>query len=80
MIALAVAIGLLVIFLTMYTTVIERTRDIGVLKSLGAIDLYCSRAALLIDRALVRPRNRGRRRIKLPVRAAFLPYSRRFRS
>ena len=36
MIALAVAIGLLVIFLTMYTTVIERTRDIGVLKSLGA--------------------------------------------
>ena len=36
MIALAIAIGLLVIFLTMYTTVIERTRDIGVLKSLGA--------------------------------------------
>jgi putative ABC transport system permease protein len=36
MIALAVAIGLLVIFLTMYTTVLERTRDIGVLKSLGA--------------------------------------------
>src|SRR5262249_35179139 len=36
MIALAVCIGLLVIFLTMYTTVIERTRDIGVLKSLGA--------------------------------------------
>src|SRR5712671_5141209 len=31
MIALAIAIGLLVIFLTMYTTVIERTRDIGVL-------------------------------------------------
>src|SRR5574337_1043178 len=36
MIALAVAIGFLVIFLSMYTTVIERTRDIGVLKSLGA--------------------------------------------
>src|SRR5262249_47596853 len=36
MIALAVCIGLLVIFLTMYTSVIERTRDIGVLKSLGA--------------------------------------------
>ena len=36
MIALAVCIGLMVIFLTMYTTVIERTRDIGVLKSLGA--------------------------------------------
>src|SRR5260370_37526353 len=36
MILLAVTIGLLVIFLTMYTTVIERTKDIGVLKSLGA--------------------------------------------
>src|SRR5207244_8588868 len=36
MIALAIAIGLMVIFLTMYTTVIERTRDIGVLKSIGA--------------------------------------------
>ena len=36
MIALAVSIGLLVIFLSMYTTVLERTRDIGVLKSLGA--------------------------------------------
>src|SRR5947209_4009714 len=36
MILLAVTIGLLVIFLTMYATVIERTRDIGVLKSLGA--------------------------------------------
>jgi len=36
MIFLAITIGLLVIFLTMYTTVIERTKDIGVLKSLGA--------------------------------------------
>jgi putative ABC transport system permease protein len=36
MIALAVGIGFLVIFLSMYTSVIERTRDIGVLKSLGA--------------------------------------------
>ena len=40
MIALAVSIGLLVIFLTMYTTVLERTRDIGVLKSLGASKFY----------------------------------------
>jgi putative ABC transport system permease protein len=46
MIALAVAIGLLVIFLTMYTTVLERTRDIGVLKSLGA-------SKLLIVRGLI---------------------------
>jgi putative ABC transport system permease protein len=46
MIALAVAIGLLVIFLTMYTTVIERTRDIGVLKSLGAGRFFIVRALL----------------------------------
>jgi putative ABC transport system permease protein len=46
MIALAVAIGLLVIFLTMYTTVIERTRDIGVLKSLGASRPFIVRALL----------------------------------
>jgi putative ABC transport system permease protein len=46
MIGLAVAIGLLVIFLTMYTTVIERTRDIGVLKSLGANRSFIIRALL----------------------------------
>ena len=46
MIGLAVAIGLLVIFLTMYTTVIERTRDIGVLKSLGADRSFIIRALL----------------------------------
>lgn len=46
MISLAVAIGLLVIFLTMYTTVIERTRDIGVLKSLGASKAFIVRALL----------------------------------
>ena len=46
MIALAVSIGLLVIFLTMYTTVLERTRDIGVLKSLGASRLLIVRSLL----------------------------------
>jgi putative ABC transport system permease protein len=46
MIALAVAIGFLVIFLSMYTTVIERTRDIGVLKSMGASKAYIIRALL----------------------------------
>jgi putative ABC transport system permease protein len=46
MIALAVCIGLLVIFLTMYTTVLERTRDIGVLKSLGANRAFIIRALL----------------------------------
>ncbi len=47
MIALAVAIGFLVIFLSMYTTVLERTREIGVLKSLGAGKEYIVRALLL---------------------------------
>ena len=46
MIALAVAIGFLVIFLSMYSTVVERTRDIGVLKSLGASKSYIARALL----------------------------------
>lgn len=46
MISLAVAIGLLVIFLTMYTSVLERTRDIGVLKSLGAGRVFIVRALL----------------------------------
>jgi len=40
MIGIAVAIGFLVIFLSMYTTIIERTREIGVLKSLGASKIY----------------------------------------
>jgi putative ABC transport system permease protein len=40
MISIAVAIGFLVIFLSMYTTIIERTREIGVLKSIGASKIY----------------------------------------
>ncbi|MGB0034682.1 MAG: FtsX-like permease family protein [Candidatus Acidiferrales bacterium] len=46
MIAIAVAIGFLVIFLSMYTTVIERTREIGILKSLGASKGYIVRIIL----------------------------------
>jgi putative ABC transport system permease protein len=46
MIALAVAIGFLVILLSTYSTVIERTRDIGVLKSIGASWVYIARALL----------------------------------
>ena len=52
MIALAVSIGFLVILLSMYTTVIERTRDIGVLKSMGASKSYIIRA-LLGESALI---------------------------
>ena len=40
MIALAVSIGLLVIFITMYSIIVERTREIGILKSLGASKSY----------------------------------------
>jgi putative ABC transport system permease protein len=46
MIALAVSIGFLVILLSMYTTVIERTRDIGILKSIGASKGYIIRTLL----------------------------------
>ena len=40
MIALAICIGLLVIFITMYSTIVERTREIGILKSMGASKSY----------------------------------------
>jgi putative ABC transport system permease protein len=45
-ILLAGAIGFLVILLSMYTTIIERTREIGVLKSLGASRAYIVRVIL----------------------------------
>ncbi len=40
LVAIAVMIGFLVIFLSMYTTIAERTREIGILKSLGATKGY----------------------------------------
>ncbi|HLI34222.1 MAG TPA: FtsX-like permease family protein [Terriglobia bacterium] len=46
MIAIAVGIGFLVIFLSMYTTITERTREIGILKSLGASKVYIIKAIL----------------------------------
>ena len=39
-IAISVIIGFIVIFQSMYTAVMERTREIGILKSLGASKLY----------------------------------------
>jgi putative ABC transport system permease protein len=36
----ALSIGVLVIFLSMYTTITERTREIGILRSLGASKAY----------------------------------------
>jgi putative ABC transport system permease protein len=46
MITLAVCIGFLVIFLSTYTSVIERTRQIGVLKALGASKAFIVRVLL----------------------------------
>lgn len=39
-IGLAVTIGFLVVMLSMYTAILERTREIGILKSLGASQFY----------------------------------------
>jgi len=71
MIALAVSIGLLVIFLTMYTTVIERTRDIGVLKSLGANPPFIIRALLMESALLCLGGIAGGVALSYGVRAAF---------
>jgi putative ABC transport system permease protein len=72
MISLAVAIGLLVIFLTMYTTVIERTRDIGVLKSLGAGRGFIVRALLTESAGLCLLGILAGVGLSYAVRAAFL--------
>jgi putative ABC transport system permease protein len=45
-IGIAVIIGFIVIFQSMYTAVMERTREIGILKSLGATKLYIVNAVL----------------------------------
>ncbi len=45
-IGVAVTIGFLVIFQSMYTAVAERTREIGILKSLGASKFYIVDAVL----------------------------------
>jgi len=39
-IGVAVCIGFIVIFQSMYTAVMERTREIGILKSMGASKMY----------------------------------------
>jgi putative ABC transport system permease protein len=39
-VGIALVIGFLVIFQSMYTAVMERTREIGILKSLGASRIY----------------------------------------
>jgi putative ABC transport system permease protein len=39
-VGISMVIGFIVIFQAMYTTVMERTREIGILKSMGASKLY----------------------------------------
>lgn len=46
MIFIACTIGFIVIYLSMYTTITERTREIGILKSLGASKLFIVNAIL----------------------------------
>lgn len=45
-VGVAVVIGFIVIFQAMYTAVMERTREIGILKSLGASKIYIIRLIL----------------------------------
>ncbi len=45
-IGVAVVVGFLVIFQSMYTAVMERTREIGILKSLGASKWYIMNVVL----------------------------------
>jgi putative ABC transport system permease protein len=40
LVGLAVVFGFLVVFLAMYTAVLERTREIGILKALGATSMF----------------------------------------
>jgi len=44
--AIAASISFMVIMLTMYTLTLERTREVGILKGLGASDLYIAREVL----------------------------------
>ena len=45
-ISIAVIVGFIAIFQSMYTAIMERTREIGILKSLGASKLYIVDAVL----------------------------------
>ena len=51
-IGLGLFVGFLVVFLSMYTAVLERTREIGILKALGASPAYIMRI-LLAETALL---------------------------
>ena len=48
---IGVIVGVLVIFLSMYTTVTERTREIGILRAMGASKMFI--VVLVIQESLV---------------------------
>jgi putative ABC transport system permease protein len=50
-VGLAVVFGFLVVFLAMYTAVLERTREVGILKALGASAAYI--VGLLVRETIV---------------------------
>ena len=50
-VGVAVAIGLLVIFLSTYTTITERTREIGILRSMGASRSFI--VTLILNEAVI---------------------------
>ena len=58
-ISIAVIVGFLVIFQSMYTAVLERTREIGILKSLGSSKLTIV-GVVLRETALAGRRRRPR--------------------
>ena len=45
-IGIAVIIGFMVVLLSMYTSILERTREIGILKSMGASRAYITRLVM----------------------------------
>ena len=45
-IGIAITIGFLVVMLSMYTSVLERTREIGILKSMGASKAYITQIVM----------------------------------
>ncbi|HTV57220.1 MAG TPA: ABC transporter permease [Terriglobia bacterium] len=53
MVVIAVGIGFLIVLLSMYSTITERTREIGILKSLGASKTYVVTVVLLEAGVLV---------------------------
>ena len=64
-VGLAVLFGFLVVFLAMHSAVLERTREIGILKAVGASPTYIFRILALETAVLGGPGNRRRDTVQL---------------